>query len=320
MATAILLAALPAQAQEGGGHTLFGDLKVDQRGDAALRPATFQVVLYTFAGMVVARQTLAPNGRYRFMNIKNGDYQLVVELEDLEVVRMPLNVFMLKQTEIRRDIELEWKEDPRYRKKPESPTVPLQEYYKRGPENADRWEKALKASERQEHAEAIGHLNRIVASDPEDYSAWTELGSVHHNRGDFAEAEKAYERALKLSPSFARALLNYGKLRMAERRYDQAVDLLARSAELKPDVAEAHLLLGEAYLQLKKGSRAVAPLNEAIRLDPAGMAEAHLRLAALYNAAGLKDKAAEEYEKFLAKQPDFPDREKLLQYIRENKP
>jgi len=40
-------------------------------------------------------------------------------------------------------------------------------------------------------------------------------------------------------------------------------------------------------------------LYEAIKLDPAGMAEAHLRLAALYNARDMKDKAAAEYEAFL---------------------
>ena len=49
------------------------------------------------------------------------------------------------------------------------------------------------------------------------------------------------------------------------------------------------------------------------------MAQAHLRLAALYNAAGLKDKAAIEYEEFLKKKPDYPDRKKLEQYISQNK-
>ena len=49
------------------------------------------------------------------------------------------------------------------------------------------------------------------------------------------------------------------------------------------------------------------------------MAEAHLRLAALYHGAGLKDKAAAEYEQFLKKKPDYPDRKKLEQYIVQNK-
>ncbi len=60
-------------------------------------------------------------------------------------------------------------------------------------------------------------------------------------------------------------------------------------------------------------------LNEAIRLDPVGKAEAHLRLAALYNAARMRDKAAAEYEQFLAKKPDYPEKKALEQYIRENK-
>jgi Tfp pilus assembly protein PilF len=50
------------------------------------------------------------------------------------------------------------------------------------------------------------------------------------------------------------------------------------------------------------------------------MADAHLRLAALYNAVGMKDKAAAEYEQFLKKVPDHPDAKKLKEYIDANKP
>ena len=38
------------------------------------------------------------------------------------------------------------------------------------------------------------------------------------------------------------------------------------------------------------------------------MADAHLRLAMLYNGAGMKDKAAAEYEQFLKKKPNYPER------------
>ena len=74
--------------------------------------------------------------------------------------------------------------------------------------------------------------------------------------------------------------------------------------------------MGEAYLRLKKGSKAIPYLNEAARL---GKIEGHLDLAWLYNAAGLKEKAVIEYEELLRKKPDYPDRKKLEQYIGENK-
>lgn len=45
----------------------------------------------------------------------------------------------------------------------------------------------------------------------------------------------------------------------------------------------------------------------------------HLRLALLYNAAGMKDKAAIEYDEFLKKKPAYPDRMKLERYIADNK-
>ena len=93
----------------------------------------------------------------------------------------------------------------------------------------------------------------------------------------------------------------------------KAVDVDAASAD-------ANHLLGEAYLQNKKGSLAVGYLNKAIELAPVEKAELHLRLAALYNGAGLKDRAALEYKAFLSKVKDHPDRAKFEQYVKENLP
>jgi len=44
-----------------------------------------------------------------------------------------------------------------------------------------------------------------------------------------------------------------------------------------------------------------------------------LRLATLYNAAGLKSEAAVEYEEFLKKKPEYPNRKELDRYIAEQK-
>jgi tetratricopeptide (TPR) repeat protein len=77
-------------------------------------------------------------------------------------------------------------------------------------------------------------------------------------------------------------------------------------------------LLGESYLQSKKGSKAVIYLNEAITLAPIEKAEIHLRLAALYNAAGAKDRAIAEYKSFLEKVPNHAERKNIEKYIRDN--
>ena len=128
-----------------------------------------------------------------------------------------------------------------------------------------------------------------------------------------------YKRAVDVHPTYLLALIDLGRVRLLAKNYDGAIEMLSAAVGSKADSPEANFYLGEAYLQNKKGSKAVGYLNEAIRLNPVGMAQAHLRLAALYNGAGLKDKAAAEYEQFLKKKPDYPDRQKLEEYIAANR-
>jgi tetratricopeptide (TPR) repeat protein len=130
------------------------------------------------------------------------------------------------------------------------------------------------------------------------------------------DAEKAYRRALDGKPAFVLALLNLGRALIAQKKFEDAIPPLTQVIEQRSDSADANFLLGEVYLQVKKGSKAVPYLNEAARL---GQADAHLRLATLYNAAGFKNEAALEYEQFLKKKPDYSGREKLEKYIAEQK-
>jgi tetratricopeptide (TPR) repeat protein len=280
---------------------------------------TFHVILYGTSGNLMRRQTVPLNGRYRFMNIRNGEYYLAIEMEGREITRYHLNLTMLKKMEIRRDIKLEWREAQPIGKPPEDALPPEEDIYRRDRKNAQLFRGALQALSDGEDNKAEDLLRRITTSDEKDYQAWTELGSLLHNQENISAAEAAYRRALTARPSYSRAILNLGRLHMALKKYEGAADLLARAVELKPESADAHYLLGEAYLQLRKGSQAVKPFHEALRLDPIGKADAHLRLAALYNAAGLKSKAAQQYRQFIAKIPDHPERDKFLQYIKKHK-
>ncbi len=223
------------------------------------------------------------------------------------------------KTDVRKDISLEWREKSAYKRSEKAKVVPAADIYSRPPANQAQFDKAERAIDKKAYDDAVVLLRQIVGSDPKDFQAWTELGTVYLMLKDAGSAEKAYLRATEAQPSSALAFINLGRLRLMQKNYEGAIEILTPAVKLQPPSAGANYYLGEAYLQIKKGSKAVGYLNEAIRLDPVGMAEAHLRLAALYNGAGLKDKAAEEYEKFLAKRPDYPDKKRLQQYIAEHK-
>jgi tetratricopeptide (TPR) repeat protein len=302
-------------------HTLYGDLKVDEKKFSGIPNLSYTLTLYTLTGggLAIGRTTAPANGRYRFFSVPNGDYELAVEIGSNEVARIHIELREKRSTDIRHDIELEWRENavgPGAAKLPAAQTF---ERYARGRENSGDFEKAQQAGAAKDYPSAVGLLRKIVTADPGDFEAWTELGTLLFKQGNLADAGKAFNQALQLRPSYPLALLNLGKLQLAQKSNDAAVETLNRLVEAQPQIAEAQFCLGEAYLQAKKGTKAVVHLNEAIKLDPLGMADAHLRLAALYNGAGYKDRAAAEYEQFLAKRPDSPDKEKLQKYILENK-
>ena len=307
-----------ALAQGGFGNILFGDFTVEGDKADTTRPQNFLIILYSSSGQVVGRQQIMSGGRYRFDNVPNGEYDLVVELERSEVTRTRFLVHELRRTDVRRDIALAWRENSNPASK-NTGTVTVGDSYTRTSANKARFEKGLEATKKKEFDQAISLFQQVVADDPKDWVAWTELGTLHFKLDKPGEAEKFYLRALDMNPTFILALLNLGKLRVSQKNFDAAIEILDRAVQSEPRSADANDLLGDAYLQVKKGSKAVVYLNEAIRLDPIGKAEVHLRLAALYNGAGLKDRAANEYEQFLSKKPDHPDRKKLEQYILENK-
>jgi Flp pilus assembly protein TadD len=301
------------------GHTLYGDLRVEAKGAAKDTPMSFLVTLSTASGNVYARNNVPGGGRYHFLDVPNGEYDIIIERDNLEVGRVRILIQEMRFTDIRKDITLELREDAPAGNLAKTSTLSSAEAYARGPENSALFEKALKAGSNKDYGGAVSLLRQMVAADPKDFEAWAELGTMQFMKGDQGEAEKSYGHALEARPSYFVALLNLGKLQIARKDLDGAIVSLSKAVESQPRSPEANYFLGEAYLQNRKGSKAVGYLNEALRLDPAGMADAHLRLAALYNGANMKDRAAAEYEQFLAKKPDYPEKKKLEQYIRDNK-
>ena len=306
----------PDPGASNGIHTLFGDIKVEGEPAAGSKATSFVVILYNQSGGVLQRQTVANNSRYRFNDLHNGHYDVSVEVENREVARVRVHVNSIYKSDFREDITLAFNSEG---KPARAQTVSSADFYKRAPANQSLFDKAQAAADTRKYDQAAAHLEQLVASDAKDFQAWTELGTIRLLQNNAGEAEKAYRAALDARPAFSLALLNLGRVLISQKKYDAAVEPLTKAVEARPDSAEANHLLGEAYLQLKKGSKAVGYLNEAIRLDPGGKAEVHLRLAALYHGAGLKDRAAAEYEQFLAKRPAHPDRKKFEQYVKENK-
>jgi Putative Zn-dependent protease, contains TPR repeats len=302
---------------QSGGHVLFGDIKVDESQVGGSKMASFQVLLYAESGNLLMRQTVPSNGRYRFLDLRNGRYEVVVEFENKEIARVFVSVNSPFKTDFRQDIELQWNSSP---KDVKAAVLSVSDYYNRSPANAVLFRRAKEASQKKHYDQAILQLREIVDADDSDFPAWEELGTNFFIVKQFFEAESCYFKAVVLRPDYLPALINLGRIRIVSKNFDGAIQALDRAVKIQPTSAPANYFLGEAYLEAKLGSKAVPYLNEAMRLDPVAMADGHLLLAALYSAKGLNEKAAIEYSEFLKQRPDYPDRKRLEAFISANKP
>ncbi len=302
--------------------TVYGTLKITTRDESRL-PSSFVVALQpdtsVMTSIAQARRTdsvhVKNRGAYRFDKIPRGNWLLIVFAEDRAIYRYYLKLEPNSPTENEVDLVFGWdNETP-----PNARGVSSTDFYARKQPNTALFDQATAARMNKDYAKAAKLLRTVVNADPKDFEAWTDLGTVLFQQGNKPEAEKAYKQALAENPSYPVALLNYGKLQYDQKDYDLSIQTLSQLVVTHPESAEAHRFLGEAYLRIKKGSRAASELQEAVRLDPEHQAEAYLSLGALYHAADLKDRAAEVYAKYLVLKPDCPNSAELRKYIQSQK-
>lgn len=308
----------PGVSGRSGGKALYGEIKIEGDDLNNGKPVRVDLILYTETRNVVERNTVSGASRYRFNNLPQGLYELSAEVDGAEVARVRVDLRSPLVDDFKQDLTFGWSSSrgPGARK---ADAVSAADFYKRSSANGELFAKASNAIDAKKYEEATNLLKKLLTNDPKDFQAWTELGNVHLLQSNYSEAENDYLHAIDLHADYFLALLNLGRAEIALKRHEVAVDVLNRAVKLRSTSADVNYLLGESYLQLKKGSVAVGYLNEALRLDPKGMVEVHLRLALLYHNAGMKDKAASEYEAFLKVRPDYQDRKTLEEYISTNK-
>ena len=261
----------------------------------------------------INRWTVEKSGNYCF-KLRNGrGGTLIIEVDGVEMTRRSLSTFGPAQQ--REDFEIVLSPS----NKRASPGVVSAKYvHPVNPKTVELYERSAKHESKKEFDKAIEILKEITAIDPADFIGWAKLGMLYIEIESLTEAEAAFRKSLELKVEYTPAWIQMGKIRVAQKGYEPAIEIFKHAITLEPASPTAFRLLGEAYLQAKKGSLGAEALNEALRLDPLGMAECHLLLAKLYEMAGAKNRASREYKLFLTKVPEHPDKKKFEQFIKSN--
>ena len=297
----------------GSKMNVSGRIKLE--GAEGLKPAPIITVHITQRGSTVQRTTTNDAGIYLIQGVPRDNVGILVEVNGNEVARQPITNSTIGNQRV--DLTIPW---PIIKTDAKPTVISASHLFNRTEKNEDLFQKAMATGKGGETGKSITLFNELLANEPKDFVAWTELGTVYFRSNSLDNAEACYFKAIELKADYFAALINLGKLYLSRKRLDDAILVLSNAVASDPASAEARHYLGETYLQAKKGSLAVPQLNEAIRLAPKEKADLHLRLASLYDAAGMKGKAATEYKMFLEKRPDYAEKKQLEKYIADNPP
>lgn len=155
---------------------------------------------------------------------------------------------------------------------------------------------------------AVESYRTAVEADPEDALAQYNLGFALAHLGRADEAESQFRKAIELDPDYRNAHFNLASTLSKEGRWEEAAEHYRKAYEIDPEDRQAHLELARSLAALGRTEEAAkeleAVISEAESYEAPLAAEAHTVLAALLEAQGRPDDAAEHYRRAQALDPE----------------
>lgn len=128
------------------------------------------------------------------------------------------------------------------------------------------------------------------------------LALRHHQAGDLGAAESIYRQVLAFQPGNPTALHLLGVAAFQQKRYETSVSLISQALERKPDFADAHSNLGNAFRELGLDDKAEMSYRRAIAVKP-GLAMAHHNLGNIEMNRGRFEAAAACFRRAIQADP-----------------
>jgi len=156
---------------------------------------------------------------------------------------------------------------------------------------------------------------QILAEDPNNLDALSNLGVVYVRSGDLRSAESTLEKAVAIAPDNDFLLTTLGVVQYRQSKFDESIVQLTKAIAINPKSATAHNYLGIAASQKGRQQEAEKEILQALANNPDD-ADAHFNLAVILitTQPGSKELAREHYARATALgiEPS-PPLEKLLQ-------
>jgi len=269
------------------------------------------------SGAFLSRTFSDNEGHFRFINLADGEYVVIVKLEGFEDLRevpnfgrdgsATMNLVMTRKNSV----------------EPDSTKLLYASYPAK---LVDDYLKAIDEGRKGNAAAAMKSLEAVVKAAPDFHQAHNALGTFYQRAGKFPDAEKEYNIAQRLEPHSSDPLVNLGSLyiQIAEQAQtkhdtptfgaalDEAVRALKLAIQINPGSAKAYYFLGTTYYTGGQFMNAEEHLVHALQLEK-GMGTAELVLANVYIKQQKWAQALGYLDAYLRENPKAADRDQVSQ-------
>jgi tetratricopeptide (TPR) repeat protein len=174
------------------------------------------------------------------------------------------------------------------------------------PDNAKKeFEAAQRALDAKNFDSGIAHLKKATELYPNFPQAFATMGAAYLEQKKYKDAQTALEKAVQLDPKAAGAYIELGAALNQLKDYPGAVTALTKGLDLNADVPAGNYELAKAYMAQQQWQNAEPALRKVIAAQP-DMASAHVMLGNVLLKKGDGTGALNEFQTYLKLDPNGP--------------
>lgn len=271
-----------------------GEVRLSETGTTAV---SIPVRLERFSGGLIDQIVTDSRGRFRFPNLQRGYYKVVVNTPgyrpvqqdaDLQVLARVYLVFELTGDVSKSSSGMPLLVDVLDARVP----APAREAFTNG----------RSALAKKNYKEAIGFLQQAIATYTNFFEAQLLLGVAYMDLREWNSAEISLQRAVEIKPDSSAALIYLGEVYWRQKRYPDAEQTLRDGLKLDEKSWHGQFTLGRLYWDMGEVAKAGGPIGMTLQLKP-DLAEAHLLAGNILLRVNQRERALVEYREYLRLAP-----------------
>jgi len=255
------------------------------------------VRLERFSGGVIDQIVTDSRGRFRFPSLPRGYYKVVVNAPGYNAAQQDADLQVLFRIYLVFDLV---SDSP----KSGSGLALLTDVVDARIPAAAREDFAngRAALAKKNYKDGIAHLEKANTEYSNFYEAELLLGVAHMDLKEWDKAEQAFQRAIEIKPQNAPAMVYLGEVYWRQKRYPDAEQTLREALKLDEKSWHGQFTLGRLYWDMGEVAKAGGPIGMTLQLKP-DLAEAHLLAGNILLRVNQRERALVEYREYLRLAP-----------------